>query len=341
MYTTTSEIPEILLILLFAGITGGKSLLDIKQKWFRGGKLETTTKAQGELVTAADKGAEKIILETIAKYLEHDFNFLSEETEGVQIRDANSNDLIILDSLDGTIDFVSMQNNFGITLGLMDRTNGEVKINILIFPMTDEILIAHYQKAGVFYFKQPLETLDDIKLMLTGNSIKFHTAENNKQLEDTTGILYSAHKKNPNDTETLPWYSQYSSELATKGVVLQTIDSSCAGVKATVLLGSMATQNVGATYIGTKLWDVANTYLIAKAAGLIPFNPKTGVETSQTDFRDAIEKRIKHAATMKNTEMSFPLGVASSFNFKNTLALAYQTLNLESKNPSYNPLFIK
>jgi fructose-1,6-bisphosphatase/inositol monophosphatase family enzyme len=325
MHHTVHESSTKLAILLLAGIRGAKIILELQKKAVQGQELISWEKGTDrEIATAADKASEQQILDTLKQYL-GDFNFLSEETEGIQLNNPSDDEIIVIDSLDGTIDFLSMGSNFGITLGLLNRHSGEVVANLMIFPATQEVMIAHKDSEKIHYSKSALslDSLDDAKTFLTKPDILLTFPSFKERTNFKQSIIYSAHKKSPYDVETLNWYLPYLAELGKKGIPAQTIDASCAGIKNMILKFAWRTSDAAATYTGTKFWDASNTWLLTKKAGCLMFNAKTGEMITSETFKQQICNGLSQPG--KNSDIyPLPVGASSSETLRLQHLQAYQ-----------------
>jgi myo-inositol-1(or 4)-monophosphatase len=101
-----------------------------------------TEKSDGSLVSEADHGSDKIIIDTLQKSFPED-GLLSEEREEIS---GTSGYRWILDPLDGTHNFLCGIPLFGILLAL--EKEGEVILSFCVFPVLQETFIAEKGKGA-------------------------------------------------------------------------------------------------------------------------------------------------------------------------------------------------
>ncbi len=137
------------------------------QKHFRS-KHQGTKKADGTMVSEADKGSEKRIMQALRKAFPNDA-ILSEERGEIQ---GDSGYRWILDPLDGTHNFLSGIPLFGILLALEHK--GKVILSICAFPVLDEFFVAEKGKGATLNGKKihvsSAKTLDGGMFLGDGNS---------------------------------------------------------------------------------------------------------------------------------------------------------------------------
>ncbi len=100
-------------------------------------KLQVSSKGPGDFVSAADKRAEKIIIEELLKVNES-YGILSEEVGA--INKDNKNNRWIIDPIDGTLNFLNGIPQFAISIGYEEK--GEIISGIIFDPIKDEMFFA-------------------------------------------------------------------------------------------------------------------------------------------------------------------------------------------------------
>jgi len=100
-------------------------------------KLQVSLKGPGDFVTAADKKAEKIIIEELLK-ARPEYNILAEEAG--EINNSESEFKWIIDPIDGTINFLHGIPHFCISVAL--EKNKEIICGIIFDPIKNELFIA-------------------------------------------------------------------------------------------------------------------------------------------------------------------------------------------------------
>ena len=104
-------------------------------------KLQVSSKGPGDFVTAADKKAEKIIIEELLK-ADPKCGVLSEEAG--EINKDNKDNRWIIDPIDGTLNFLNGVPQFAISIGYEEK--GEIISGIIFDPIKDEMFFA--EKGG-------------------------------------------------------------------------------------------------------------------------------------------------------------------------------------------------
>lgn len=113
------------------------------------GKLSNIQKKGAiDLVTEADTKSETIIVDTIKKSFP-DHSILAEES-GLQ--DKSSDNLWIIDPLDGTTNYAHQLNIFAVSIAYSN--NGETKLGIVFNPATEELFIAMHGKGATLNGKR-------------------------------------------------------------------------------------------------------------------------------------------------------------------------------------------
>ncbi|MAV05653.1 MAG: inositol monophosphatase [Candidatus Pelagibacter sp.] len=100
-------------------------------------KLQVSSKGPGDFVSAADRKAEKIIIEELLK-ANSSYGVLSEEAG--EINKNNKNNRWIIDPIDGTLNFLNGIPQFAISVGYEE--NGEIVSGIIFDPIKDEMFFA-------------------------------------------------------------------------------------------------------------------------------------------------------------------------------------------------------
>ncbi|HEY4345319.1 MAG TPA: inositol monophosphatase family protein [Parvibaculum sp.] len=99
--------------------------------------LQVSLKGPGDFVSAADKKAEKILFDELAK-ARPGYGFLMEE--GGAVEGADKSHRWIIDPLDGTTNFLHGIPHFAISVGL--ERDGQMVAGVVYNPITDEMYIA-------------------------------------------------------------------------------------------------------------------------------------------------------------------------------------------------------
>lgn len=131
------QAPEITILLDIAqkaAFEGGRSTLGFYQR----SQLDIETKADTSPVTAADKQAEKVILQIIKTHFP-DHPVIAEES-GEQTGSGKYR--WIIDPIDGTKSFITGIPFYGTTIGIEDVERDEVIIGILYFPALNDMIWA-------------------------------------------------------------------------------------------------------------------------------------------------------------------------------------------------------
>lgn len=120
-------------------------------------KLDITTKSNAnDLVTNVDKETEKFFIDQINRtYPFH--RILGEEGQGDRITDVNGV-IWVIDPIDGTMNFVHMQRNFSISIGIFE--NGEGQLGYIYDVIRDELYSA-VKGEGAYINEKPLEKLKE------------------------------------------------------------------------------------------------------------------------------------------------------------------------------------
>ncbi len=147
-----------------AAYRGGKSTL----AWFQAG-AEVITKSDATPVTIADRNAERLIRELIAKQYPHEA-ILGEEEGG----DTGALDRWVIDPIDGTKSFISGVPLYATLLSY--EVDGEAEVGVCYFPALEEMYYAEKGK-GAYLNGRPIhvstrETLHGGVLCCGGSMLK-------------------------------------------------------------------------------------------------------------------------------------------------------------------------
>src|SRR6202167_1196257 len=113
-------------------------------------KLQVSVKGPGNFVTAADRRAEEIVYEDLAK-ARPDYGFLGEE--GGFREGTDKTNRWIVDPLDGTTNFLHGIPHFAVSIAL--ERNGTIVAGITYNPANDDLFVAERGK-GAFFNDQRL-----------------------------------------------------------------------------------------------------------------------------------------------------------------------------------------
>ena len=151
--------------------------------------LEIQTKSnQNDLVTEIDRKTEQFFMKKYVKtYPEH--KILGEEGLGDKI---TSTDGIIwmVDPIDGTMNFVHMQRNFAISIGIYE--NGIGKIGIIYDVIQDE-LYHRIKENGVYMNDIALKPLEEVNISEAIIGINPTWVTENKRIDPS--VLGAAYKR--------------------------------------------------------------------------------------------------------------------------------------------------
>lgn len=134
-----------------------------------------------DLVTDTDLAAEKIIVEEIKKHFK-DHSFLGEEAHADS---SNSDNLWVIDPIDGTTNFTHGIPHIGISIAYAEK--GEVKSGVVYNPITDELYCAEKGKGALYNSKKiAVSKADDLKQALVGTGFYY---DRGQMTEDTLRAL--------------------------------------------------------------------------------------------------------------------------------------------------------
>lgn len=121
-------------------------------------QLQVWPKGAADLVSTADKDAEKTICNELLKSHPR-YGLLAEESGSLQGSDRDSR--FIVDPLDGTINFLSGQPHFSVSIALEER--GEIVAGCIYDPVKNEMFVAERGK-GAFLNDQCMKVSDHVRL---------------------------------------------------------------------------------------------------------------------------------------------------------------------------------
>lgn len=201
---------------------------------YKNGKVEMEFKSQKEIVTNADKSAEKIILDYLMKkYPSH--KFISEESK---LKEIESDYVWFIDPLDGTTNFFYRIPYFNVSIALEHKKHGF--IGVVYDPINDELFYA-VKGAGAF---------------LNGNRIYPNDNKNISQ-----AFISSCHGREP---EQINIFLDLMKKFKHEAKDMRKLGS------AALELCSVACGRSGAFIgYGTKPWDVKAGILIARESGCV------------------------------------------------------------------------
>jgi len=108
-------------------------------------KLQVSVKGPSDFVSNADTKAEKIIIEELSK-AKKNYSIISEE-DGSKIN-KDTNNIWIIDPIDGTANFLHGVPHFAISIAL--KTNNEIVSGLIYDPIKDEMFYAE-KNSGAFF----------------------------------------------------------------------------------------------------------------------------------------------------------------------------------------------
>lgn len=226
---------------------------EILKKHFYTRDFTARQKSGVDFTTQADEEIDKFLTKNLKeKYPQS--NFLTEETAPPDYSSlANTEDMWVIDPLDGTINFSRKHPNFAISVGLMDK--GDIKLGVVYLPIENRLYYAQSNQGNAF--------LND----------KVINVSNTNALRETVIAC------------------DWAWDLQKRKSVIKWLDKLCGHIRQIKLMGSAAADLSSLAegridaYIhsGLKPWDVAAAGLIIQKAGGIvtlpdgspwtPFNP--------------------------------------------------------------------
>ena len=226
---------EVLLNAIGMAKEAGKIQLD----YFRSPNLDIAVKLnESDVVTAADKASETIIIDRI-KSLYPDHSILSEESGE---EDKHSDYLWVIDPLDGTTNFSAGLPQFCVSIGL--KYKGETIIGVVYAPYLDELFTA-VRGEGAF---------------LNGNPIKTGQKTNIRQAVVSTGFPVDKDRTTDNNLDNLTRVLPLVRGMRRMGAAAVDICYVAAG-----LLDAYWEMNLHE-------WDVCAGLLIASEAGALEYH---------------------------------------------------------------------
>lgn len=148
--------------------------------------LQVSKKGPADFVSAADRKAEKILQQELAK-LRPDFGFIMEEGGRIEARDGKS--YWIIDPLDGTTNFLHGIPHFAISVGV--QREGELVAGIVLDVVRDELFWAE-KGVGAYVNERRLRVSARRKLTeaVFGTGIPFHGKPGHAAfVKDLTSIM--------------------------------------------------------------------------------------------------------------------------------------------------------
>ncbi|WP_300304636.1 inositol monophosphatase family protein [Ferrovibrio sp.] len=148
--------------------------------------LQVSKKGPADFVSAADRKAEKILQQELAK-LRPDFGFIMEESGRIEARDGKS--YWIIDPLDGTTNFLHGIPHFAISVGV--QREGELVAGIVLDVVRDELFWAE-KGVGAYVNERRLRVSARRKLTeaVFGTGIPFHGKPGHAAfVKDLTSIM--------------------------------------------------------------------------------------------------------------------------------------------------------
>ena len=108
-------------------------------------KLQVSKKGPTDFVTNSDLKAEKIIIEELSK-ARPNYSFITEEN-GLK-KNKDTNNIWIIDPIDGTVNFLHGIPHFGISIAL--KSNNEIVSGLIYDPIKDEMFYAEKDNGAFF-----------------------------------------------------------------------------------------------------------------------------------------------------------------------------------------------
>ena len=135
-------------------------------------KLQVSKKGPNDFVTKTDKQVEKILIEELSK-TKKNFSFLAEESGNIKNKDTEN--IWIIDPIDGTTNFLHGIPHFAICIA--HQSHGEILSGLIFDPIKDEMFFAEKDK-GAFLNNQRLRVskknlLDDCLFSSNHEGVKF------------------------------------------------------------------------------------------------------------------------------------------------------------------------
>jgi len=225
----------------------------ILQKYFNTGFFTQKQKEGVDFTTQADSEVDKFLRDNLKKKYPVS-NFLTEETAPSDYSSlSETENLWVIDPLDGTINFSRKHSNFAISVALMDK--GKIKLGVVYVPIENKLYYAQSDKEGAY--------LNNEKIKVSSTSVLRETVV---ACDWAWGL-----NKRKNVIKWLDKLCPHVRQIKSMGSAASDLASLAAG-KIDVYIHS-----------GLKPWDVAAAGLIIKKAGgkitlpnsseWSPFNP--------------------------------------------------------------------
>lgn len=231
------------------------------REMYKNGNVSAEYKSANEIVTSADKGAEKIILDYLkSKYPRH--KFISEESKPTE----NESEFVwYIDPLDGTTNFFYRIPYFNVSIALEHKKHGFV--GVVYDPINDELFFA-VKGQGAY---------------LNGKKIKPNDNSNLKH-----AFITSCHGKSDEQIKT---FLELMSKFKREAKDMRKLGS------AALELCSVACGRTDAFIgYGTKPWDVKAGLLIARESGCV----LSGVFDDEMGSEDVLVTSPKLYEQIKN-----------------------------------------
>ncbi len=210
---------------------------EILRKYFTSGKFTSRSKGGVDFLTQADEEVDLFLSQNIKnKYPQTEL--LTEETAPKNYSSfKETENLWVIDPLDGTVNFSRGHPHFAISVGLVDR--GVPKLGVVYAPIEDKLYWAQKDKNGAF---------------LNGIPIKVSTTDNLKEVVIACDWGWDLQKR----LEVVSWLSRISTHVRQ----IKSMGSAVAD------LASLADGKLdGYIHSGLKPWDVAASALLIEKAG--------------------------------------------------------------------------
>ncbi len=130
------NLAEVLAVAKAAAEEAGKFIAGIRS----GGPVEITYKGERDLLTAADLGAEKIILTAIRDAFPDDAILSEEASPTLRSKADYLGPLWIIDPVDGTTNFAQGHHQVGVSIAFAE--GGETKVGVVAAPFLEETFTA-------------------------------------------------------------------------------------------------------------------------------------------------------------------------------------------------------
>jgi myo-inositol-1(or 4)-monophosphatase len=222
----------------------------IKETYLKKGRQDFVIKSKGQIVTEADKKAEKIYVDAIQEAYPK-YSIYSEELGKIT---GEGEFTWIIDPIDGTTNF-SMQNPFfNTTIALM--RNDQIVVGTVYAPMFNEFYYA-VKDEGAFLNNEKISVSDNIELDRT-----FHAFCYGDNLENSKTLA-----------------ANYYRDMLTDGMQVRQLGA------AALELARVASGVMGSMIIpGANIWDVAAGVLLVEEAGGVALDLNSKTFSNESDF---------------------------------------------------------